>query len=205
MNGILSSGRHFVSIKNNMQKIKYLVNRTIHELIIWIYLFFDCILPDLTIITPIRSIFLCLFTLSKIGKSTRIRKWQYLTNIWKLIIGANCFINRWNLFDNNSIITVWDNCIIWYENKFLTTSHYRKEDVSDVSKLKQTTFSRPITIGNNVWITSNCTILPWSTIWDNVIIGAWSVVRWIIESNSIYGWIPANRIKQTEGFIPKLY
>ncbi len=188
-----------------MQKIRYLTKRTIHEFFIWVYLFFDFVFPDFTILSPIRSILLFLFTQSKIGKSTRIRKWQYLTNIWKLKIGTNCFINRGNLFDNNTLITIWDNCSIWYENKFLTTSHYKKEDISDITKLEKTTFSRSITIGNNVWITSNCTILPWSTIWDNVIIGAWSVVRWNIESNTVYAWAPAKKISNTDWFIPKIH
>lgn len=178
---------------------------TLHQSFIWIYAFIDIILPDFTIFSPIRTFLIQIFTWSKIWRSTRIRKWQYITNIRKLFIWWNCFINRWNIFDNSEIISIGDNCSIGYSNTFITTSHYKKEDIENIKNLDKTFFSSPITIGNNVWITTNCTILPWANIGDNCIIAAWSVVRWTLESNFIYGWIPAKKIKETLWFIAKKY
>lgn len=40
----------------------------------------------------------------------------------------------------------------------------------------KTSFGKPISIGNNVWIGANCTILPGVTIGNNAVIGAGSVV-----------------------------
>ena len=52
-----------------------------------------------------------------------------------------------------------------------------------------------IIIGNNVFIGTQCTILPGTVIKDNVVIASNSVVKGIIESSSVYGGSPAKKIK----------
>ena len=56
--------------------------------------------------------------------------------------------------------------------------------------------SAPITIGNNVWIGANCTILPGISIGDNVIIGAGSVVTQNIPANVIAYGNPCKAAKE---------
>jgi len=183
-----------------LKKSRYIFTRTMHEIIIWIYMFIDYCMPDFTIFSPIRK--LCLIvTWANIGINTRIRKWLYLTNVKNITIWTNCFINRWNIFDNNSHINIWNNCSIWYRNSFLTTSHYEQQNVK--WEILFTTFSKEIVIGNNVWITSDCTILPGCTIWDNVILASWSVANWKLSAWFVYWWIPAKKIRETKWFIPK--
>ena len=53
----------------------------------------------------------------------------------------------------------------------------------------------PITIGNNVWIGINVTVIGPVTIGDNVVIGAGSVVLKDIPSNAIAAGVPAKVIK----------
>ena len=55
-------------------------------------------------------------------------------------------------------------------------------------------FGKPVTIGKNVWIGGNCTILPGVAIRDNAVIGAGSVVTKDIPNDSIAIGNPA-RIK----------
>jgi maltose O-acetyltransferase len=55
-----------------------------------------------------------------------------------------------------------------------------------------------VTIGNDVWIGGNVTILPGVTIGDNCTIGAGSVVTHDIPANSIAAGNPAKLIKMTE-------
>ena len=58
--------------------------------------------------------------------------------------------------------------------------------------------SKPITIGNDVWIGGNCTILPGVTIGNNVIIAAGAVVTKDIPDNCVAAGVPAKVIKQLE-------
>ncbi|MDR1738419.1 MAG: acyltransferase [Candidatus Symbiothrix sp.] len=66
------------------------------------------------------------------------------------------------------------------------------------------TIIKPINIGNNVYIGTNCIILPGVTIGDNVIIGAGSIVTKDIPSNTVYAGIPARFIKTVEEYKSKI-
>ncbi len=71
-------------------------------------------------------------------------------------------------------VVIGDNCSFSFRNMIITSSH----DLNDFS----TVIAKPVTIGNNVWITTNVTILPGVTIGDNTVIGAGSVVTKDIPS-----------------------
>jgi acetyltransferase-like isoleucine patch superfamily enzyme len=60
--------------------------------------------------------------------------------------------------------------------------------------LKKIDLIKKIVIGNNVFIGFNVTILLGTKIGDNVIIGAGSVVRGELNSNSVYAGVPAKYI-----------
>jgi acetyltransferase-like isoleucine patch superfamily enzyme len=64
--------------------------------------------------------------------------------------------------------------------------------------------SKPIKIGNNVWIGSDAVILPNINIGDNVVIGAGSIVVKDIPSNSIAVGNPCKVIKIKEEYIEDL-
>ena len=57
---------------------------------------------------------------------------------------------------------------------------------------------KPVTIGNDVWIGGNCTILPGVTIGNNVVIAAGAVVTKDVPDNCIVGGVPAKKIKDIE-------
>ncbi|PLS27706.1 acyltransferase [Bifidobacterium parmae] len=58
-----------------------------------------------------------------------------------------------------------------------------------------------VTIGNNVFIGQKTVILKGATIGDNVIVGAGSVVSGKLESNAVYGGVPARKIMDMDTFI----
>ena len=66
------------------------------------------------------------------------------------------------------------------------------------SNFREHTKSKPIHIGNNVWIGANTTVLPEVSIGNNVIIGANSVVTKNIPNNSIAFGNPCKVVKQKE-------
>ena len=55
-----------------------------------------------------------------------------------------------------------------------------------------------ITIGNNVFIGAQCTILPGTIIKDNVVVASNSVVKGILEGDTVYGGSPAKVIKKID-------
>ena len=58
--------------------------------------------------------------------------------------------------------------------------------------------SKPVFIGNAVWVGSNVTILPGAKVGDGVILQAGSVVHGSLASSGIYGGNPAKLIKKRE-------
>ncbi len=61
--------------------------------------------------------------------------------------------------------------------------------------------AKPVTIGNDVWIGGNATILPGVTIGNNVVVAAGSVVTKDIPDNSLVGGVPAKVIRELENDI----
>ena len=61
--------------------------------------------------------------------------------------------------------------------------------------------SKPITIGNDVWIGGNCTILPGVTIGNNVVVAAGAVVTKDVPDNCVVGGVPAKVIRELENDI----
>lgn len=61
---------------------------------------------------------------------------------------------------------------------------------------KETESTKPVTIGNHVWIGNNVTILKGVTIGDHAVIAAGAVVNKDIPANCLAGGVPAKVIKQ---------
>jgi len=55
-----------------------------------------------------------------------------------------------------------------------------------------------IIIGNNVFIGAQCTVLPGTIIKDNVVVASNSVVKGLLESDTVYGGSPARQIKKID-------
>ena len=64
--------------------------------------------------------------------------------------------------------------------------------------------TKPITIGDNVYIGNNVIILPGVSIGDNVIIGAGAIVTKSIPSNSVAVGVPARVIKSIDEYFNKI-
>lgn len=86
-----------------------------------------------------------------------------------------------------SLVKIGDNCSFSFRNMIITSTH----DLNDFS----TIIAKPVTIGDNVWITTNVTILPGVRIGDNSVIGAGSVVTKDIPSNVFATGNPCRVVK----------
>ena len=107
-------------------------------------------------------------------------------------IGKNVFINACCRFQDQGGIEIGDGSLIGHNTTFATLNH-------DFNPLKRQNLTpSPVKIGKNVWIGSDCTILPGVEIGDGAIIGAGSVVTKSIPANTIAVGNPARVIKEIE-------
>lgn len=106
-----------------------------------------------------------------------------------ITVGKNVFINACCRFQDQGGITIGDNCFIGHNVTLATLNH----DLNPNNR--STMIPKRITIGKNVWIGSDSTILPGITVGDGAIIGAGSVVTKDVPKNTIVAGNPAKVIK----------
>ncbi|MCH5166335.1 MAG: acyltransferase [Erysipelotrichales bacterium] len=99
------------------------------------------------------------------------------------------------------MLTIGDNAKI--TNGVIILTHDYSWSVGSFISKKTYGNIRRVIIGNNCFIGMNSIILRGTTIGDNVIIGAGSVVSGKIESNSVYAGNPAKKIMTLDEFISK--
>lgn len=75
-----------------------------------------------------------------------------------------------------------------------TTHNYSGDPTSPI--MGSPDISKPIIIGDNVWIGRSCLICEGSIIEEGVIVGAHSVVKGVLEKDGIYAGSPAKFIKK---------
>ncbi|HUF12927.1 MAG TPA: acyltransferase [Longimicrobiales bacterium] len=102
-------------------------------------------------------------------------------------LGAYCYVNvaRGTIVLGSGVAIGPGTRIIAYSN------HYRAGRLVAEERI-----TADIRIGSNVFVGANCVILPGSTIADNVVVGAGSVVRGELETNAIYAGAPARKIRE---------
>jgi acetyltransferase-like isoleucine patch superfamily enzyme len=112
----------------------------------------------------------------EIGDNSSIAPYTTIFATFGVIIGRNCLISS--------------NCGISSYNH-IQNSLDRAGNTHEDQK-----YSKPVKIGDNVWIGMNSCILPGVEIGDNAIIGAGSIVTKNIPSNEIWIGNPARFIKK---------
>lgn len=101
-------------------------------------------------------------------------------------IGENSFVNVSCVFLDNNKITIGKNALIAPNVQIYTTTHPLKASeriIEDDESSRYLTSTKPVTIGDNVWIGGNTVIFPGANIGNNTTIGAGSVVTKSIPDN----------------------
>ncbi len=91
-------------------------------------------------------------------------------------------------------VTFGDNVFVAPNCGFYTAGH----PLDAERRNKGLEYARPITVGNNVWIGANVSVLPGVTIGDNCVIGAGSVVNRDIPANTVAAGNPCKVIKSID-------
>ena len=83
-------------------------------------------------------------------------------------------------------------------NTLITTVNH---PISPMGRRKHLGIAKPVTIGNDVWIGGNVTILPGVKIGNNVVIAAGAVVTKDVPDNCVIGGVPAKKIMDIENVV----
>lgn len=111
--------------------------------------------------------------------------------------GYNIHIGK--RFYSNHNLTILDGCQVTIGDNVMFGPHVMISTAThplDPIERQHTEYCVPITIGDNVWLGGNVSVLPGVTIGDNCVIGAGSVVNKDIPANSVAVGNPCKVIKQ---------
>lgn len=130
--------------------------------------------------------------LGKTGKEFLIEQPFYCDYGYNIEIGENFYSNVNCVILDGAKVKFGDNVFIAPNCGFYTAGH--PLDVGQ--RTSGLEYARPITIGNNVWIGAQVSVLPGVTIGDNSVIGAGSVVTKDIPANSLAVGNPCRVIRE---------
>jgi acetyltransferase-like isoleucine patch superfamily enzyme len=106
-----------------------------------------------------------------------------------ITIGKNVFFNTGCSFQDRGGIRIGDGSLIGMNVTIATLNHGLPLET------RNTTYPSPVTIGKDVWIGSNATILPGVTVGDNSVIAAGAVVTKNVPENVVAAGVPAKVVK----------
>ena len=132
--------------------------------------------------------------LGKCGSVVKIVQPFYCDYGSHIEVGENFFANYNLTILDEAMVRIGDNCFIGPNVNIYTACH--STTPSERNAMIQ--WAEAVTIGNNVWIGGNTTILPGVTIGDNVTIGAGSVVTKDIPSSTVAVGNPCKPVKKVE-------
>lgn len=131
---------------------------------------------------------------AKIGSNVIIRPSVKVTYPWKISIGDNSWVGDEVTLYSLGNISIGSNTIISQKSYLCTGGHDYKTRSFDI-------YSKPITIGDSVWVAADVFISPGTVIDDGVIVGARSSVFKNLQSNSLYVGNPAVFVKKLDSHI----
>jgi acetyltransferase-like isoleucine patch superfamily enzyme len=114
-------------------------------------------------------------------------------------IGSNVHIN--------SFVHIWGHGGLEIGNDTLIASHVSITTLThdtQSAQYRKSVISKPVTIGNNVWIGTHAVILPGVTIGQDAIIGAAAVVTANVAPGTIVIGIPARFLRNRYPFHPHI-
>ena len=128
----------------------------------------------------------------KCGKKILIKPPFHCDYGYQIFVGENFFANFDCVFLDAAPIEIGDNCMIGPKTCIFAISH----PLAPKERQKGIGIPKKVTIGNNVWIGGNVTILPGISLGNNVVVGAGSVVTKSFPDNVVIAGNPAKIIKK---------
>ena len=127
-----------------------------------------------------------------LGEGSRISEFVKVLKEENISIGAGTAINNRTIFAGRGGITIGDNVLVGYET-IIMTSTWNFQDPDVPIKLQGIT-TKPVVIGNDVWLGARVIIVPGVTIGDGAVVGAGAVVTKDVPPYTVVAGVPARKI-----------
>lgn len=115
-------------------------------------------------------------------------------------IGTNTFVNTNCIFLDDNFIRIGSDCLIGPYTQIYTAGHPLRAEDRIRSNIKDggtyVTHTKPVTIGDKVWIGGNVVILPGVTIGEGVTIAASALVKEDVPANSLVVGNPGRVVRE---------
>lgn len=129
---------------------------------------------------------------AQFGRRCVIDRYMTIECRGRLAVGDDVIFGHHVTLGVNDAVTIGNDCLI--AELVSIRDHDHEFERTDVPMRRQGARSRPVVIGNDVWIGSKATILSGVTIGDHSIIAAGAVVTSDVEPGTIVGGVPAKVI-----------
>jgi acetyltransferase-like isoleucine patch superfamily enzyme len=126
-----------------------------------------------------------------LGKDVYLGAWPE----GEIVVGDHSYIGRWTIILAHQSVVIGNDCQIAPGCHITDVNH---GIAAGELIRRQPLVSRPIQIGNDVWVGTGCSILPGVTIADGAVIGARAVVTHDVPTNAIVAGVPAKIIRYCE-------
>jgi acetyltransferase-like isoleucine patch superfamily enzyme len=143
--------------------------------------------PDAEMIQALRCLLMRLIGF-KLGRGSQLSEYLYVYSGRHVSAGSGCRLGSFCRIWDFSAVTIGNDLLASHGLTLISGTHFMDRE--------RTPRPGPITIGNNVWIGINVTIVGPASIGDNVIIGANSLVLGNLERDGVYGGSPAKLIRK---------
>lgn len=146
-----------------------------------------------TIISPLASLVTGDGSIS-IGENCYIAPWVVINTYGgDISIGNNVSINYFSVLYGHGGLTIGDDCRIATHTVIIPSEHNFQR--TDIPIRKQGNTHKGISIGNDVWIGANVTVLDGSQIGTGCVVGANSTTKGELSPYGIYVGAPAQKVR----------
>jgi acetyltransferase-like isoleucine patch superfamily enzyme len=132
--------------------------------------------------------------LGKIGEDSVIYPPFWCDYGYNIEMGKGCLANHGLTILDGAKVSFGDNVLIGPGCYFHTAGHPIDPDL----RKQWLVFTKPITVGNNVWFGAGVHVLPGVTIGDNAVIGAGSIVTKDIPADCVAVGNPCKVVKKVK-------
>lgn len=152
-------------------------------------------LPRLRVFNSFKSFVLRILG-AKVGIGCTFYPGVWIMTGRNLVVGNHVDFARGVLITTDGHVTIGNRVLIGYNTQIISRNHVippKQEKILNAGHV-----GKKVIVEDDVWIGANCTILPGVRIGKGAVIAAGSVVTKDVEPFSIYGGVPAKKIRDRQ-------